>query len=1160
LTSGHRSRRRLSLIACALLAASRAGGQCDTCANPSFASAVRIYADAVVDIAVADFDGDRVPDLATVGGYSGNADQNPFVVIRLGIGDGTFGPPTQHPLPHGALLLAAGDFDGDGHTDLAAVDANGDKIEVLLGVGDGSFVDGPTTHVTNLVYSIRAADFDGDGFVDLAVINSGQTLFLHSLGDGTFEQSILAELDSLRLVVGDFNGDGIPDIVSDTSGLATLLGNGDGTFRPPVISPSLHFGSITTADFDGDGRSDVAQLDWTSGVVQVFLANPDGTFQAGVQYFVGIQPNNLASADFGRDGRPDLAVVTQDGDLEVFSGRGDGTFLPPVEYPVLFQPMALAVRDLNGDDTPDLLVASYQGPLEVHVSDGSGAFRFPVRTPLPGVPLAVASIDLNSDGKSDVAVATGDVIAGPRFSTWLSHGNGSFQASASVALNAPPRSLILGDWNSDGKPDAVIGTAAGVEIVVASSQGGFGATSMASPIFPDFLASGDFVEDGKTDFIASSMNGTTLAFYAGNGDGTFHPAVPTTVSGVVTGAIVAADLNGDGHLDLATASSSQLTVLLGNGHGAFTAGFTVTGLVNATQVVIADFNADSKPDLGVTTSDGILVYPGLGGGAFDKAMETPLVAAGYNASAADFNGDGILDLLIGGSGTAAVLMGKGDGTFQAPVFYLLGKIGSAGATGDFDGDGKPDFVAGSFYSPEIFTFLNSACSPSHLLITGQPTSCNVPGSAFETQPEVKVFDDGDNVIACDTGTVTASIASGTGSSGATLQGTTAVAAVAGVATFSDLAIDLPGRGYRLEFSHPLAGKTRSRTLTQGLAVALNGPALTCDGFPPTYRTGTGLYDRYVWKLDNAEVSRGPMPTLSGLSPGDHTLEVDVFQDGCTASQSRTITVQTGPAAPSIGAPLSVPAVATGLLASVTPHLGSSYHWSLLGGTITAGQGTEEVTFTAGPAGMTMTLEAIEVSAAGCESPADHARIQVDFADVPLSDPFHDAVNAMARNGISHGCGGGKFCPDTLLTRDQMAIFLLKAEHGGNYQAPPLDFFGTGFADVAAGDFADTFIKQLGVEKITTGCGGGNYCPHDPVTRSQMAIFLLRIEHGADYKPPTATGEVFDDVAASDFGARFIEQLAREGISGGCGNGNFCPNATVSRAQMAAFLKRTLNLR
>ena len=75
----------------------------------------------------------------------------------------------------------------------------------------------------------------------------------------------------------------------------------------------------------------------------------------------------------------------------------------------------------------------------------------------------------------------------------------------------------------------------------------------------------------------------------------------------------------------------------------------------------------------------------------------------------------------------------------------------------------------------------------------------------------------------------------------------------------------------------------------------------------------------------------------------------------------------------------------------------------------------------------------------------------------------------------------------------------------------------------------------------------------------MAIFLLRVEHGADYQPPPATGTLFLDVQPLDFGARFIEQLAREGISGGCGNNRFCPEDSVSRAQMAAFLRRTFNL-
>jgi hypothetical protein len=302
-----------------------------------------------------------------------------------------------------------------------------------------------------------------------------------------------------------------------------------------------------------------------------------------------------------------------------------------------------------------------------------------------------------------------------------------------------------------------------------------------------------------------------------------------------------------------------------------------------------------------------------------------------------------------------------------------------------------------------------------------------------------------------------------------------------------------------------------------------------------------------------------MPTLRDLSAGDHTLEVTVFQDGCTATDSRTINVSSAPPPPSIGAPFWAVPGAAGLSASVSPHAGNAYLWFIAGGTITAGQGTPRITFTAGPPGATIRLEAVEISPAGCESAAALALVQVDFADVPAAHPFHDAVSSIARNGISRGCGGGRFCPDDILTRAQMAVFLLRAEHGGSYQPPPLDFFGTMFADVEPDDFAAAFIQQLGIEKITSGCGGGNYCPDDPVTRAQMSIFLLRVEHGFDYQPPAATGLLFLDVQPADFGARFIEQIAREGISGGCGSGNFCPGDSVSRAQMAAFLRRTFNL-
>jgi hypothetical protein len=116
-----------------------------------------------------------------------------------------------------------------------------------------------------------------------------------------------------------------------------------------------------------------------------------------------------------------------------------------------------------------------------------------------------------------------------------------------------------------------------------------------------------------------------------------------------------------------------------------------------------------------------------------------------------------------------------------------------------------------------------------------------------------------------------------------------------------------------------------------------------------------------------------------------------------------------------------------------------------------------------------------------------------------------------------------------------------------------------FGDVPPGAFAYDFIEDFSRRGITNGCAPGLYCPNDGVTRAQMAMFLLRAEHGAAYLPPAATGTMFSDVPASSFAAAWIEQLAREGITQGCGPGIFCPNMVVPRNQMALFLVRTFRL-
>ena len=179
-----------------------------------------------------------------------------------------------------------------------------------------------------------------------------------------------------------------------------------------------------------------------------------------------------------------------------------------------------------------------------------------------------------------------------------------------------------------------------------------------------------------------------------------------------------------------------------------------------------------------------------------------------------------------------------------------------------------------------------------------------------------------------------------------------------------------------------------------------------------------------------------------------------------------------------------------------------------------------------------------------------------FNDVP---PLHWAVSFIERladNGITVGCGNDNFCPDQEVTRAQMAVFLERCMHGSDF-APPAAT-GTVFIDVAAEDFAANFIEQFFADGITAGCGNDNYCPIDSVTRDQMAVFLLRAKYGAGHSPPAPTG-VFGDVDPDHWAAAWIEQLAAEGITSGCGNNNYCPADPVTRAQMAVFLVRTFDL-
>ena len=180
----------------------------------------------------------------------------------------------------------------------------------------------------------------------------------------------------------------------------------------------------------------------------------------------------------------------------------------------------------------------------------------------------------------------------------------------------------------------------------------------------------------------------------------------------------------------------------------------------------------------------------------------------------------------------------------------------------------------------------------------------------------------------------------------------------------------------------------------------------------------------------------------------------------------------------------------------------------------------------------------------------------DFLDVPQSDIFHDYVERIFRAGITAGCGNGYYCRDAAALRKQMAVFVLKAKEGASYTPPPATGI---FTDVPASNLFAPWIEELYNRGVVAGCGAGpTYCPDDPVLRQQIAVFLLKTLLGSGYVPPACAG-IFPDVPCSSPFALWIEDLVTRKIAAGCGDGNYCPTNPTTRGQMAVFLVKTFNL-
>ena len=156
-------------------------------------------------------------------------------------------------------------------------------------------------------------------------------------------------------------------------------------------------------------------------------------------------------------------------------------------------------------------------------------------------------------------------------------------------------------------------------------------------------------------------------------------------------------------------------------------------------------------------------------------------------------------------------------------------------------------------------------------------------------------------------------------------------------------------------------------------------------------------------------------------------------------------------------------------------------------------------------------------------------------------PFRADILWAAREGITAGCATDRFCPDSAVTREQMASLIRRA---GNVAGSSVDRFTDDETSIHEAD-----INAIAAAGITGGCAATRYCPRSPVTREQMASFLVRA-----LNLPSTGRDYFTDDESSQHEAN-INALAAAGVTGGCADGRFCPNSIVTRGQMAAFLHR-----
>jgi len=739
-------------------------------------------------IAVGDLDGDGKPDLAVCNASSSNTIS--VFLNQSTPGNISFAAQSTFSVGNTPFGITIGDFDGDGKLDIATANAYGNSISLLrntsTGIGNLSFVRGSDYATGTQPYSVTIGDLDGDGKPEIIAgisTGSGVTVFRNTSVSGSISFSAGVNYatgtsaNNTYLSITDIDGDGKPDICAADGGLTgtnksiallrNLSSSGNLAFDAAVNYTTGTNNAFNTVlgDFDGDGKPDIVVANNNSGNVSVFrnqvgepvvTAFTPTSAAAGASVIIsGTNFTGATAVSFGGVAATSFTVVSSTaiiatvgngatGNVSVTTPNGTGSlggfyFNYPVPTITSFTPTAGAIGTtvtITGTNfnTIPLNNIVYFGAIKATVT-ASTATSITVTVPAGA---SYLPITVTTNGLTAASVKSFDVTfpgGGATLTAAL------YSAHQDYSIGTAPQSILLGDFDNDGKADYVYVNTVSTGLVTVYRNTGSGKTlafTATSGIntgqYPCSVVVVDIDGDGKLDLVVTNLSSNSVTVLRNTsviGNISFATGVNyTTGNGPEYFAV--GDIDGDGRPDLVigAANANTMAVFLNNGSRgniSFAAGVNYSVGTAPTSVALADLNNDGKLDIAVsnynTPTVSIYINRSTQGSlAFDGRVDFATTTGAYNIDIHDMDGDGKPDLIVpnnsNSGSTVSVFRNINTtvgGTFSAASFaskidYTVGSAPAGLSIADVDGDGKPDIATANRSSNTISILRNTSSS------------------------------------------------------------------------------------------------------------------------------------------------------------------------------------------------------------------------------------------------------------------------------------------------------------------------------------------------------------------------------------------------------------------------------------------------------------------